>query len=69
MRRRLHLITGLILFAYVLTHFLNHMLGLVSLESLEAGRGVFNAFSRHLAASPRWDAADRIRLLWPWPPR
>ena len=51
MRRRLHLITGLILFAYVLTHFLNHMLGLVSLESLEAGRGVFNAFWRHLAAS------------------
>ncbi len=41
MRRRLHLVTGLILFTYVFTHFINHSLGLISLEALESGRRVF----------------------------
>lgn len=40
------LITGLMLFAYVLTHNLNHILGLVSLDAMEAGRDVFLAFWR-----------------------
>jgi adenylate cyclase len=35
--RRTRLITGLILFAYVLSHFANHMLGLVSLKVMDAG--------------------------------
>jgi adenylate cyclase len=41
MNRRLYLISGLILFGYLLTHLLNHALGLVSLEALEAGRRAF----------------------------
>ena len=41
MIRRLYLISGLILFGYLLTHLLNHALGLVSLEALEAGRRAF----------------------------
>ena len=51
MRRRLHLATGLILFSYVFTHFINHALGFFSLEAMEAGRAVFNAIWRNLPAS------------------
>lgn len=40
------LVTGLVLFFYVLTHNLNHALGIVSLQWLEAGRRVFLAFWR-----------------------
>ena len=39
--RRLRLASGLVLFVFVLTHLLNHALGLVSLSALEAGREVF----------------------------
>ena len=46
MVRRLRLASGLVLFVFVLTHFLNHALGLVSLEALEAGRLWFLAFWR-----------------------
>ncbi len=35
--RRVRLATGLVLFAYLVTHYLNHALGLVSLEAAEAG--------------------------------
>ncbi len=47
MIRRLHLSTGLVLFAYVLTHLLNHALGLISLGALAAGRDVFLAIWRN----------------------
>jgi adenylate cyclase len=43
---RLRLGSGLVLFAYVLTHNLNHALGLVSLDAIEAGRLAFLAFWR-----------------------
>jgi len=43
---RVRLVTGLVLFAYVLTHNLNHAFGIVSLEALETGRQVFLAFWR-----------------------
>lgn len=43
---RVRLVTGLVLFFYVLTHNLNHALGIVSLEALEAGRRVFLGFWR-----------------------
>lgn len=43
---RVRLVTGLVLFFYVLTHNLNHALGIISLAALEAGRGVFLAFWR-----------------------
>ncbi len=39
--RRVRLATGLVLFAYVATHFANHALGLVSLDTMEAGLGWF----------------------------
>jgi adenylate cyclase len=41
MLKRLRLGTGLVLFAYVTTHFLNHALGLISLPAAEGGRDVF----------------------------
>lgn len=41
---RTRLATGLVLFAYVLTHDLNHSLGLISLAALDAGREIFLAF-------------------------
>ena len=67
MRRRLHLVTGLILFAYVLTHFINHMLGLVSLQALEAGRALFEALWRNLPATLALYGALLVHLgsaLW-----
>lgn len=42
------LTTGLVLFFYVLTHDLNHALGLISLSAMEAGRVVFLGFWRPL---------------------
>jgi adenylate cyclase len=51
MIRRLRLASGLVLFTFVLTHFLNHGLGLVSLEVLEAGRLWFVALWRAPPAS------------------
>ena len=39
--RRLRLATGLVLFAYLVTHYANHALGLVSLAAMEAGRRWF----------------------------
>lgn len=39
--RALRAATGSVLFAYVLTHLLNHALGLISLEALAIGREVF----------------------------
>ena len=41
MLKKTGLITGLILFLYVTTHLLNHTLGLISLEAMEAGRDIF----------------------------
>ncbi len=67
MRRRLHLITGLILFSYVLTHFINHALGLISLEALESGRRVFNLLWRNPVMSTALYGALLIHVslaLW-----
>ena len=49
--RGLRLGTGLILFAYVITHLANHSLGLISLEAMEAGRGYFLLFWRNPVGS------------------
>src|SRR6186713_2902975 len=43
---RLRLATGLVLFFYVLTHNLNHALGLFSLAAMDWGRIPFLAFWR-----------------------
>jgi adenylate cyclase len=45
--RRLRLVTGLILFAYLTTHFSNHALGLISLAAMETGRTWFLALWRN----------------------
>jgi adenylate cyclase len=41
MINRIRLISGLVLFAFVFSHFANHALGLISLEVMEAGRRIF----------------------------
>jgi len=40
---RVRLATGLVLFSFLLTHFANHALGLVSLDAIESGRKLFVA--------------------------
>jgi adenylate cyclase len=44
--QRLRLITGLVLFTFVATHFLNHALGLVSLDAMEVMQGWRKAVTR-----------------------
>jgi adenylate cyclase len=44
---RLRLWSGLVLFAYLATHLANHALGLVSVDAMEHGRGLFLAVWRH----------------------
>ncbi len=44
--RNTRLTTGLVLMTFVITHFLNHSLGLISLDAMEAGRLVFIALWR-----------------------
>ena len=44
--RRLRLGTGLVVAAYVLSHFTNHILGLFSFEALEAYRRTVSPFWR-----------------------
>jgi adenylate cyclase len=39
--RRTRIVTGLVLFTYLTTHLLNHALGLISLDAMEAGRTWF----------------------------
>src|ERR1051325_6820417 len=46
--RQIRLTTGLILFFYLTTHFINHSLGLVSLDAMEAGRVWFVALWRSI---------------------
>ncbi|WP_428425860.1 adenylate/guanylate cyclase domain-containing protein [Pararhizobium sp.] len=41
-RKRLHLLTGACLGLFLLTHFSNHALGLISVETMEAARRIFN---------------------------
>ena len=45
--RRTRLITGLILLTYLMTHLVNHSLGLISLDAMEAGRVWFLALWRN----------------------
>lgn len=45
--REVRLVSGLVLGAFLLTHFANHALGLVSVEAMEAGRRAFNLLWRN----------------------
>ncbi len=49
--RGLRLVTGVILMLFVVSHFLNHSLGLISLETMESGRAVFLALWRNTLAT------------------
>jgi adenylate cyclase len=49
--RRIRLISGLVLLAYLTTHFINHALGLISLEAMETGRIWFLALWRNPLAT------------------
>lgn len=51
MARKIRLLSGLILFAFVTSHFLNHSLGNISLAAMEAGREVFLAIWRNWPAT------------------
>lgn len=49
--RKIRLVSGLILFVFVTSHFLNHSLGNISLAAMEAGREVFLAIWRNWPAT------------------
>lgn len=44
---RVRLFASLLLMIYAITHFMNHALGLISLDTMEAGRKIFLAFWRN----------------------
>jgi len=46
--RQVRLVTGIILFAYVVSHFVNHALGNISLDALAAGIEIHSAFWQFL---------------------
>jgi adenylate cyclase len=65
--RQFRLISGLTLLAYVVSHFLNHALGLLSLQAMEWGRLWFLSFWRHPLASAVLYAAIVVHIalaLW-----
>lgn len=49
--REVRLVSGLVLGAFLLTHFGNHALGLISVESMETGRRWFNTLWRNPAGT------------------
>lgn len=49
--RRVRLATGVVMFAYVATHLVNHALGLIGLGAMAAGLDLFLAFWRHPLSS------------------
>ena len=51
MIRRARLVSGLIMFSYLISHFTNHALGLVSLDTMEAALAVLYPFWTHPLAS------------------
>ena len=61
--QRLRLVTGLILFAYLSTHLINHALGLISLEAMETGRRWFLLLWRNALGSVALYGALAIHFL------
>ena len=45
-KSRVHIASGLVLAFFVVGHFLNHALGITSIERMEAGRAIFNLLWR-----------------------
>ncbi len=61
--RQLRIVTGLIMFSFVATHLLNHALGLVSIETMEAVRDWRVAFTRSLPVTIILVTAAVIHLV------
>lgn len=61
--RRARLYAGLVLFGFVSTHLMNHALGLVSLQAMEAGRWLFIAIWRNPVGSTLLFGALLVHLL------
>ena len=64
---RLRLWSGMLLFTYASTHLLNHVLGIVSLEALEAGLRLFTALWRGAVGTTLLGGALLLHLalvLW-----
>src|SRR4051795_12983630 len=55
--RQVRLVSGLILFAYLVSHFLNHALGNISLEALAGGVYLHTAFWQFLPVTILFYAA------------
>src|SRR5712692_7524358 len=60
--RRIRLVSGLVLLTYLATHFINHALGLISLNAMEAGRIWFLALWRNPVATAALYGALTIHL-------
>ncbi|WP_425403854.1 adenylate/guanylate cyclase domain-containing protein [Hwanghaeella sp.] len=63
MRNAIRLYSGLILAAFVLTHLLNHSLGLISLEAMDRGRMILNAPWSNIIGGPLLLAAFFFHIL------
>ena len=61
--RRIRLVAGLVLLFFVSTHLLNHALGLISLQAMEAGRWLFVATWRNPVGSVLLTGALVLHLL------
>ena len=61
--RRARLVSGLLLFAFVLTHLANHALGLISLQALEQGREWYLLLWRNPLADVLLPAALLVHVL------
>lgn len=62
LERRARLASGLVLFTFVLTHLLNHALGLISLDAMEYGRILFLSLWRSAAGTTALAAAILVHL-------
>ena len=60
--RRARIASGLVLFAFVTTHLVNHALGLISLAAMEAGRWAFLALWRNPVGSTLLAAAVLVHI-------
>jgi adenylate cyclase len=58
--RQVRLVCGLVLFAYLVSHFLNHALGNISMEALAAGVYYHTAFWQFLPVAITFYAAALV---------